>query len=268
LNIKQPIIYQKQTKSTYLYFIKENFILIKNLLEEEKKCLPYNSDEKSEKHKMFYQSRAKFIQAMTLIGINAEHILKIILLKNGFIINKGISKEKYSESFLKKLDTYNKNKDNKLQKDLDCLYEQANKDIKREYKIKTISFDKCIKLFKKIIKENKGYYDSVGKYPLNPPIEKIYVDGEFLETDPGPKQDYFGYEEIDPNNALDIIRLMRNSYIHFIDAYSEQKGLVCYLYDFLLYLCIKEFKNYFKDEKYLYEEKVQVQKLFPLVEKI
>ncbi|GAI44551.1 unnamed protein product, partial [marine sediment metagenome] len=32
--------------------------------------------------------------------------------------------------------------------------------------------------------------------------------------------------------------------------------------------CVKEFKNYFKDEKYLYEEKVQVQKLFPSVEKI
>lgn len=35
LNTK-PIIYQKQTKSTYLYFIKENFALIKKLLEEKK----------------------------------------------------------------------------------------------------------------------------------------------------------------------------------------------------------------------------------------
>lgn len=267
LNIK-PIIYQKQTKSTYLYFVKENFALIKNLLEEEKKCSSYNSDEKSGEHKIFYQCRAKFIQAMTLIGINAEHILKIILLKNGFIINEGVFEEKYSDSFLKNLDIYNKNENNKSQKDLDYLYEQANKDIKREYKIKTISFDKCIKLFKKIIKENKDYYDSIGKYLLNPPIKKIYVDGMLLETYPGPKQDYFGYEEIDPNNALDIIRLMRNSYVHLVDAHFEQRGVIYYLYDFLLYLCVKEFKNYFKDEKYLYEEKVQVQKLFPLVEKI
>ena len=62
------------------------------MLEEEKKRPPYNSDEKSGKHKIFYQCRAKFIQAMTLIGINAEHILKIILLKNGFIINECVFK--------------------------------------------------------------------------------------------------------------------------------------------------------------------------------
>ena len=267
LNTK-PSIYQKQTKNTYLYFIKENFALIKNLLGEEKKCPPYNSDEKSGEHKIFYQCRAKFIQAMTLIGINAEHILKIILLKNGFIINEGVFEEKYSESFLKNLDRYNKNENNKSQKDLDCLYDQVNKYIKIEYKIKTISFNKCIKLFKNIIKENRGYYDSIGKYFLNPPVKKINVDGMLLETDPGSKQDYFGYEEIDPNNALDIIRLMRNSYVHLVDAHFEQRGVIYYLYDFLLYLCVKEFKNYFKGEKYLYEEKVQVQKLFPSVEKI
>ncbi len=264
----KPIIYQKQTKNTYLYFIKENFALIKNLLEEEKKCPPYNSNEKSKEYKIFYQCRAKFIQAMTLIGINAEHISKIILLKNGFIINESALEEKYSDSFLKNLDKYNKNENNKSQKDLDYLYEQANKAIKREYTIKTISFDKCIKLFKKIIKENKGYYNSIGEYFLNPLVKKINADGMILETDPGPKQDYFGYNKIDPNNALEIIRLMRNSYIHFVNVHSENKGLVCYLYDFLLYLCVKEFKNYFKDEKYLYEEKVQVQKLFPSVEKI
>lgn len=262
------IIYQKQTKSTYLYFIKENFALIKNLLEEEKKCPPYNPDEESEEHKIFCQCRAKHIQAMTLIGINAEHILKIILLKNGFIINKGISEEKYSESFLKKLDTYNKNENNKLQKDLDYLYEEANKDIKREYEFNAISFGKCIKLFKKIIKENKDYYDSIGKYFLNPPVKKINVDGMLLETYPGPKQDYFGYEEINTSNTLDVIRIMRNNYIHFADAHYEQRGLVCYLYDFLLYVCVKEFKDYFKEEKYLYEEKIQVQKLFPSIEKI
>lgn len=262
------IIYQKQTKSTYLYFIKENFALIKKLLEEKKNCPPYNSEEESKGYKIFYQCRAKFIQAMTLMGINAEHILKIILLKNGFIINEGVFEEKYSESFLKKLDTYDKNENNKLQKDLDNLYEEASRDIKREYKIKTISFDKCIKLFKKIIKENKNYFDSIGKYPLNSPIKKIYVDGEFLETDPGPKQDYFGYEKINTSNALDVIRIMRNNYIHFVDVHYEQKGLVCYLYDFLLYLCVKEFKNYFKKEKYLYEEKPQVQKLFPPTERI
>ena len=262
------IIYQKQTKSTYLYFVKENFTLIKKLLEEKKNCPPYNSDEESKGYKIFYQCRAKHIQAMTLMGINAEHILKIILLKNGFIINEGVFEEKHSESFLKKLDTYNKNEDNKLQKDLDYLYEEASRDIKREYEIETISFDRCIKLFKKIIKENKDYFDSIGKYPLNFPIKKINVDGMLLETDPGPKQDYFGYEEIDPNNALNIIRFMRNSYVHLIDAHFEQRGVIYYLYDFLLYLCVKEFKNYFKDVKYLYEEKVQVQKLFPLVEKI
>jgi hypothetical protein len=270
LNIKQPIIYQKQTKNTYLYFIKENFTLIKNLLEEEKKVSPYTSDEKSGEHKIFYQRKAKFIQAMILIGINAEHILKIILLKNGFIINEGVFvfKEKYSDSFLKNLDIYNKNENNKSQENLDFLYEKASIEIKRGYKINTISFDKCIKLFKKIIKDNKNYYNSIGKYPLNPPPKKINVDGMLLDAYYGPEQDYFGYKEITPNNVLDIIRIMRNNYIHFVDAHEEQQGLVCYLYNFLLYLCVKEFKNYFKEEKYLYEEKIKVQKLFPTIEKI
>jgi hypothetical protein len=261
LNIKQPIIYQKQTKNTYLYFIKENFTLIKNLLEEEKKGSPYHSDEKSEEHKIFYQGRAKFIQAMTLISINAEHILKIILLKNGFIINEGFLKEKYSKSFLKRLGAYNKNEN--YQKDLDYLYGEASRDIKRECEFKTISFGKCIKLFKKIIRENKGYYDSIDKYFLNPPVKKTNVDGMLLETYPGPKQDYFGYTEINSCNVLDVIRNMRNSYINIVDAHFEQRGVIYYLYDFLLYLCVKEFKDYFKKEKYLYEQKLQVQKLFP-----
>ncbi len=264
MNIGQPIIYQKQIKSTYLYFIKENFSLIKKiLLEEGGKYTPYNSDEESEGYKIFYQGRAKHIQAMTLIGINVEHILKIILLKNGFIINDGVSKEKYSESFLKNLDRYNKNENNKLQKDLDCIYEQANEDIKKGYKIKTISFNKCLKLFKKIIQGNKSYYDPIKPYFLNPPVKKINVDGMDLETHPGPKQDYFGYTEINPSNVLDVIRYMRNSYIHLVNAHSEQRGVICYLYDFLLYLCVKEFKDYFKKEKYLYEQKPQLQKLFP-----
>jgi hypothetical protein len=203
---------------------------------------------------------------MTLISINAEHILKIILLKNGFIINEGFLKEKYSKSFLKRLGAYNKNENYK--EDLDFLYEKASIDIKRKCKINTISFDKCIKLFKKIIKDNKNYYNSIGKYPLNPPAKKINADGMLLYAYYGPEQDYFGYKEITPNNVLDIIRAMRNNYIHFVDAHEEQQGLVCYLYNFLLYLCVKEFKNYFKEEKYLYEEKIKVQKLFPTIEKI
>jgi hypothetical protein len=46
------------------------------LLEEEKKVPPYNPNEKSVEHKTFCQSKSKFTKAMTLIGINAEHILK------------------------------------------------------------------------------------------------------------------------------------------------------------------------------------------------
>ncbi|MBA7552651.1 hypothetical protein ES705_45221 [subsurface metagenome] len=89
-----------------------------------------------------------------------------------------------------------------------------------------------------------------------------------LESDPVPIYDYLGFKEIDKNSALDIIREMRNNYIHVAGAHFEKQGIIYYLYNFLLYLCVKEFKRFFIDEKYLPEMKAKIEKLFPSIEDI
>jgi len=268
MNEKIPIIYTKQIKEDYLYYIKENFVLIKKLFEEEKICPPYDEDETSKKHKLFFQCRARHFQIMTLIGINAEHILKVILLKNGYVIYKHPLRKKFTKSFLKKIKTLEETNFEDVsqeQKALDSIHNEA-KQLITDWE--TISFYQCIKLFKNNIKKDKDYFDSIKKYPLNIPKKKILVDGKFLETYPGPIYEYFGFKEIDAKKTLDVIREMRNNYIHIAGAHDEQQGIIYYLYNFLLYLCVKEFKSFFMDEKYLSEAKAKVEKLFPSIEKI
>ena len=80
------LIYQKNVIHTYLCFIKENLDLIRKIYEEtEKQTDPYNPEERLK----FFYSKAKFLQIMTLIGLTAEHLVKIILLKRGFVLNFG-----------------------------------------------------------------------------------------------------------------------------------------------------------------------------------
>jgi len=265
---KTAILFTKQTKEDYLYYIKENFSLMRKLFEEGKNCPPYNDDETSREHKLFCRCRVKHFQMMTILGMNSEHILKIILLKNGYIINKNSSEELFRESFLKKIEILEKTSFDDIfqeQEAFNNLYNEAEELIGNK---ETISFYKGIKFFKKCIKNDKEYFTSIKKYYFNTPPKKIFVDGRFLESDPDPTYDYLGFKEISPNNALDIIRKMRNNYIHVANAHSEQQGIIHYLYNFLLYLCVKEFKGFFIDEKYLPETKAQIEGLFPAVEDI
>jgi len=265
---KVAILYIKQIKEDYLYYIKENFSLMRKLFKEGENCPPYSGDETSSEHKLFYQCRVKHFQMMTIMGINAEHILKIILLKNGYIINKSSSEELFGESFLKKIEIFEKTNFDDVsqkQKALYSLYNEAEQLISDR---RTISFYKCIELFKKCIKNDKEYFASIKKYSFNIPKKKIFVDGKFLKSDPGPTYDYLGFKEISPDNAMDIIRAMRNNYIHVANAHSEQQGIIHYLYNFLLYLCVKEFRRFFIDEKYLTEMKAKIEGLFPVIEDI
>ena len=265
---KIAILYTKQIKKDYLYYIKENFSLMNKLFEEGKNCPPYSRDEASIEHKLFYQCRVKHFQMMTIMGINAEHILKIILLKNGYIINIGSSEEQFEESFLKKIEIFEEASFDDIsqeQKALYLLYNEAEQLINNR---RTISFYNCIELFKKYIKNDKEYFKSIKKYSFNIPKEKIIVDGMFSESDSGPTYDYLGFKEISPDNAMDIIRETRNNYIHVANAHSEQQGIIHYLYNFLLYLCVKEFRRFFIDEKYLTEMKAKIEGLFPVIEDI
>lgn len=265
---RTAILFTKQIKEDYLYYIKENFSLMRKLFEEGENCPPYNEDEASREHKSFYQCRAKHFQMMTIMGMSAEHILKIILLKNGYIINKNSSEELFGESFLKKIEIFEKTNFDDVSQEQEAfnnLYNEAEQLISDR---KTISFYKCIELFKKCIKYDKEYFISIKKYSFNIPKKKIFVDGKLLESHLGPAYNYLGFKEISPHNALDIIREMRNNYIHVAGAHFEQQGIIYYLYNFLLYLCVKEFKRFFIDEKYLPEMKAKIEKLFPSIEDI
>jgi hypothetical protein len=268
MNEKIAILYTKQIKEDYLYYIKENFSLMRKLFEEEKKCPPYSRDETSREHKLFCQCRVKHFQMMTILGMNAEHILKIILLKNGYIINIGFSEEQFEESFLKKIEIFEETNFDDIsqeQKALNNLYNEAEQLINNK---RTISFYNCIELFKKCIKNDKEYFTSIKKYSFNISKKKIFVDGKLLESHLGPAYNYLGFKEISPHNALDIIREMRNNYIHVANAHSERQGIIHYLYNFLLYLCVKEFRRFFTDEKYLPEMKAKIEGLFPAIEDI
>jgi len=262
------IIYSKQIKEDYLYYIKENFALIRKIFKEKEIYnSPYDEDETSKRHKLYYQGRARHFQIMTLIGINAEYILKIILLRKNYVIYRPLCK-KFNKSFLKKVEKFeetNFENESQKQKAKDSIYDEA-KQLNTDWE--TIKFWKCIELFEDSIKKDKDYFDSIKKLPLNIPKKRILVDGMFLESDPGPIYDYLGFKEIDTKNALDVIREMRNIYIHVVGAHDEQEGIISYLYNFLLYLCVKEFKSFFLDEKYLCETKAKAEKLFPSIEEI
>lgn len=265
---RTAILFTKQTKEDYLYYIKENFSLMRKLFQEGKNCPPYNEDETSREHELFCRCRAKHFQMMTILGMNAEHILKIILLKNGFIINKNSLEEQFRESFLKKIEILKETNFDDVsqeQEAFNSLYNEAEQQITDR---RTISFFECIELFKEYIKNDEEYFKSIKKYSFNIPKKKIFVDGMLLENYSGPTYNYLGFGEISPNNALDIIREMRNNYIHVASAHFEQQGIIYYLYNFLLYLCVKEFRELFIDEKYLSETKPQIEGLFPAVEDI
>jgi len=235
MEINNLLIYQETIIKTYLYFIKENFKLITNILEEKKKFLePYDLN----RDFMLYIARAKHLQIMSLVGITAEHLLKVILLKRGNIINVGISSSQFSKEFLQKIINYNNEYKNKEK--LDNLYGDALKNINIQFKDKLIRFEECIKLF---IKSNPtNYFTEVGTYLLNQHPEDYNGNS------------YLGYQEIKPELCLRIIRDSRNSYLHKAEAKSEQNGVVWYLFNFLVWISKKEYPDFFKEENFIGSE--------------
>jgi len=224
------VIYQDTVIKTYLFSIKENFKLIRCLLDEKYKILkPFNP----KREFILYIARAKHLQIMSLIGFTAEHLLKIILLKRGYIINEGLSDLKFSQDFILKVKEYNEGR--KTQDKLNELYEIALNDQKVLFRDNLLNFDKCIQLFKD--SNPSDYFEDIGIYSLNPNPE-IYNESEYL-----------GWKEIKPNECLRVIQKSRNSYLHKLEAKGEQNGVVWYIFNFLIWLSKKEYPDFFKDEE-------------------
>jgi len=225
-------IYQQNVIDTYLYFIKENLSLIRNIYNEKGKLFEsYNPQEKQK----FYSSRAKHLQIMSLIGLTTEHLLKIILLKRGFVLNTRDFEAKFTDDFMKELEK--ENKQGLTQNKLNYLYKKAENNIQVIFNQNLKSFGTCISLFNKSNPDN--YYSSIGTYVLNP----------FPDVYSGDK--YLGYKEIKPSETLKVIQKMRNSYLHLPEAKKEQQGVVWYLFNFVVWLCKKEYPDFFKDETYI-----------------
>ena len=114
------LIYQQNVIDTYLYFLKDNLGLIRNIDEEKRKLSKsYDPNKKWE----LYPPRAKHLQIMSLIGLTAEHLIKIILLKRGFVLNTGDFEANFTQDFMQVLIKANKQELTTQREDE--LYEKA-----------------------------------------------------------------------------------------------------------------------------------------------
>ena len=230
------LIYKQFIVDTYLHFIKQNIILIKQLLEEgEKWNRAYNSSRKE----IYFTARAIHLQIMSIIGTTAEHLIKIILLKRGYILNEGCCDLKFNDELMEQLKKANTDElisEDEKQK----LYEKGAGSIKVTFSDRLIKFNKCIELFKK--SNPPDYHSQIENYNLNDDRIKY-------------KTDYLGYSEITPENCLDVLQKVRNNYIHKATAHDEQNGIIWYLLNYIIWLAKKEYLDYFKDEEYIGNDK-------------
>lgn len=97
-----------------------------------------------------------------------------------------------------------------------------------EFNENTISFSKAIDQFKKILSNKNNYFDGLKEYNL-------CLNGE--------DYNYFGFKKITPNNCLDLLVKIRNNYVHTTLPQEEKRGIVWYIYNFLIFLIKKEFSD-------------------------
>jgi len=124
--------YQIDLQTTYIQLIKESLILARRLIgNSQKNIIPFDPSNT----RPFYKSRAKHLQTMALLGITAEHLLKLIVLKRGFSI--------FEIDYVR----------------------NVNKNSEIKYTDKTISYEKSATLFKS--SNPKDYFKNTKVYEFN-----------------------------------------------------------------------------------------------------
>jgi hypothetical protein len=124
--------HQISTEDTYIHLIKENISIVKKLIEGSKKeIIPFDPSNTTP----FYQSRARHLQTMALLGITCEHLLKLIILSRGFSIFE-----------------------------VDHV-RNVNDKSEIKYSEKTISFDKAASLF--LRSNTNNYFEGTKVYEFN-----------------------------------------------------------------------------------------------------
>lgn len=106
----------------------------------------------------------------------------------------------------------------------------VDKNTEIKYADKTISFEKSASLFKKSNPED--YYKKTTVY-------------EFNTHDIDYQYSYLGYKRIDPETCVTLIQKIRNNYLHKVDSHGEWNGIIWYVYNFIVWLAKKEFKDSF-----------------------
>lgn len=239
------VIFDNRRVLTYVELINQNLILIKKLIHmKNKNSKPFNPNKLND----FFIPRSKHLQVMTLIGLTSEHIIKLILLKRNYCINivgqinrrdsSKINQEpmiSFSNNFLSKIRKFNANNNIQYlnQNKLNQLYLDAKKDIlsnKVEFSSETYNFNTCIKKFQESNKLfHKKYLDFITKYD-------IY-------------KKYLGFNSLNKNNCLQVIRASRNKYIHLADSQNEEQGIYWFMYNYLISILKIDFPDYFKTKK-------------------
>ena len=221
------LIYQQNTIKTYLYFIRENLATIRKFYEEKIEYLKKSLEDRN----LLYKARARHLQIMSLIGITTEHLMKLILLKRGLILNT-VKPLRFTQEYMDALHEYNNNTPS--QEKLDLLYDEADKHSTTDFSERLISFEDCYKLFQE--SNDEIYFNGIGDLRLNENFEEY---------------SYLGYTKMTGDTCLKIIQRMRNSYIHRAEAKSEMNGITWYMYNFLVWITKKEFSDFFKDESFI-----------------
>lgn len=182
-----------------------------------------------------YLSRAKLIEECLLLGVSAEFLLKAILLKNSYVLNIDIAQKekKFDAKFFQRIMDFNSKTPYDKDK-LEAIWSQAEKNMGNVSR-KTIDFRKCILIFmKEIICED--YFSGIpcGKYEVaNAETQEIYG------------------KSIDTSDALWKIKVLRDNYAHIPNPMYEERGLLPFLYNFVVFVAKKEFPDEFSSLEFL-----------------
>lgn len=228
----QPYYFNYFDENRFLNAIKVFFEDIKKRDEEQEKLKDVYVATPHPDNPALYQAGAKHTETMLLLGICAEYLIKIILIKHNCIINKISQKLKFDDEFIKELDKLRKEGAYPNSEQVKKVSELSEKNIIGSISEKTFSFNDCIKIFnKEIVSKSSNYFPNY-EYPISNDMTKRFYG-----------------EKITYDNAFIILRNLRNNYGHIPEAQSEEQGILPFLFDFLVFVCKKEFPEFFKDLK-------------------
>lgn len=216
----------RETLNSFLFSLRIFMGDIKRLkLEEEEESANYRSNLQPDNVARF-KAKGKFIEQCILLGTSAEYLLKVILLKNYYIINDVRGGEKFDQILIDKIEKYNMG--TQTQTELDAIFIMASENLGQPTN-KTISLGRCIEIFRAdIATDEQTYFSGLSNI-------------EYNVTNPETRG-FYG-EIINLSNALEKIKDLRNNYVHCAETMYEERGIFKFLFNFLLFIAKKEFSD-------------------------